>query len=117
MFMSIVNCVTENQVAAIRSAGLVAFCSARGSEVEAAQVVVDCPDGTGVTYDGLLTPFPITLYPPLPYTDFQLPCVVVSILTNVAVRGTPKNKPETTALAPAFRVIRNRTCPLTFHTR
>jgi hypothetical protein len=25
------------------------------------------------------------LYPSLPYTDFQLPCVVVSILTNVVV--------------------------------
>ena len=86
MFMSIVNGVVEYHVAAMRSAGLVAFCRARGSEVEAAQVVLDCPDGTGVTYDGLLAPSPITLYPSVPYTDFQLPCVVVSILTNVSAR-------------------------------
>lgn len=87
MFMSIVNDVVENQQAAMRSAGLVPFCSARGSEVDAAQVAVDCPAGTGVTYDGLLALSPMTLYPLLPYTDFQLPCVVVSILTNVALPG------------------------------
>ena len=43
------------------------------------------------------------MYPPLPYTDFQLPRVVVSVLTNVAVPG------EDTVPLPAVFVSANVT--------
>jgi hypothetical protein len=87
MFMSMVNCVVENHAAAIRTVGLLAFCSALTSEVKPVQVSLDCPDGIGVTYDGLLARSPITLYPSLPYTPFQVPCVAESVLTNAAAPG------------------------------
>lgn len=35
---------------------------------------------------------------------------------DVEPMGPPKNNPSTTALYPASQVIRNFTCPLTFHT-
>jgi len=106
------------QAAAIRLVGFDGFCNARKAAVELAHTHVDSPAGAGLTYDGLLVWSPITAYPLVPYTPCQLPCVVVSVFTNVTPdSGASKNKPLATAFGPATKVTRITTCPVTFHTR
>src|ERR1700760_2130 len=94
MLVSITNELLVYQVEAIRSLGFEAFCSARISLVEAAHVYDSCPEGTGAAYAGFSDWSPMTLKPSAPYEVRQFPCVVVSVLTKVAVAAGVPASPE-----------------------
>ena len=65
--------------------------------------------GVTVAYPGYDTVSLIKLYPLAPYTPFQLPCVVVSVFTNVAVAVHPEVEAPGT-----FRLPERQASPLNF---
>src|SRR5262245_35479999 len=87
MLMSRSN-VVPNHVAAMRL-DPTARCSARTSAVTPAHSHVLAPVGVTVAYDGGLFASSAVTYPSSPYTPRHVPCVVVSVPTNVALVGPP----------------------------
>src|SRR5258708_905715 len=84
MLTSIVKLPLEHQQAAIRSAGLDAFCTARGSLDESTQWASCWLVGATWMDAGSCWVSPMTTYPWAPYWPCQLPCVAVSCVVKLA---------------------------------